>query len=82
MTGGVGDAAIAAVEQAGERVVGALPTTVPYQDLVSGATTGDLVTVTFRDLSSARTHLGRTLRFSSSASGRPGTYPVLWPRTA
>jgi len=40
----------AAVDQDGERVVLALPATVPYQDPVSGATTtGGLATVTFRD---------------------------------
>ncbi len=49
-TEGVGGAAIAAVDQEGERVVLALPATVPYQDPVSGATTtGGLATVTVRD---------------------------------
>jgi len=49
-TESVGGAAVAAVDQDGERVVLALPATVPYQDPVSGATTtGGLATVTFRD---------------------------------
>ncbi len=49
-TESVGDAAVAAVDQDGERVVLALPATVPYQDPVSGSTTtGGLATVTFRD---------------------------------
>ncbi len=49
-TENVGGAAVAAVAQDGERVVLALPATVPYQDPVSGATTtGGLATVTFRD---------------------------------
>jgi hypothetical protein len=40
----------ATVDQDGARVVRALPTTVPYQDPVSGAmTTGGLATVTVRD---------------------------------
>jgi len=49
-TESVGDAAVAAVDQDGERVVLALPATVPYQDPVSGSTTtGGLAAVTFRD---------------------------------
>jgi len=49
-TESVGDAAVAAVDQDGERVVLALPAAVPYQDPVSGAmTTAGLATVTFRD---------------------------------
>ena len=49
-TESVGGAAIAAVDQDGERVVLALPAAVPYQDPVSGAmTTAGLATVTFRD---------------------------------
>ena len=49
-TESVGGAAVAAVDQDGERVVLALLATVPYQDPVSGATTtGGLATVTFRD---------------------------------
>ncbi len=49
-TENVGGAAIAAVDQDGERVVLALPAAVPYQDPVSGAmTTAGLATVTFRD---------------------------------
>jgi len=47
MTQGIG---IAAVDQEGERVVRALPATVPSPDPVGGATTtGDLATVTVRD---------------------------------
>jgi len=49
-TESVGDAAVAAVDQDGERIVLALPAAVPYQDPVSGAmTTAGLATVTFRD---------------------------------
>ena len=49
-TENVGGAAIAAVDQDGERVVLALPAAVPYQDPVSGAMpTAGLATVTFRD---------------------------------
>jgi len=39
----------APVAQDGVRVVPAVPATVPYQDLVSGATTGSRATVTVRE---------------------------------
>ncbi len=49
-TESVGGAAVVVADQDRERVVLALPATVPYQDPVSGATTtGGLATVTFRD---------------------------------
>jgi len=49
-TENVGGAAVAAVDQDGERVVLALPAAVLYQDPMSGATTtGGLATVTVRD---------------------------------
>ncbi len=49
-TESVGDAAVAAVAQDGDRVVLALPAAVPSQDPVRGATTtGGRATVTVRD---------------------------------
>jgi len=49
-TQGVGGVAVAAVDQDGERVVRALPATVPSQDPVSGATTtGGLVALSVRE---------------------------------
>ncbi len=49
-TQGVGGVAVAAVDQDGERVVRALPATVPAQDPVSGATTtGGLVALSVRE---------------------------------
>jgi len=47
-TESVGDVAVAAADQGGERVVRALPAAVPSQDPVGGATTGGRATVTGR----------------------------------
>jgi len=74
-TESVGDAAVAAVDQDGERVVLALPAAVPYQDPVSGAmTTGGLATVTVRDRPSRAD--ARPVPAAPSLRAGPASRPV------